>query len=304
MKPVPDAHFVSISADRSSDILSLAGRRTAALLSCDLRVVQRILDESPDEDLRCSEFFTMHGETCLALGGEHGVVKLLNVSAGTCMQAIRAHGGPVTALRNCDNRRILSCSEDATIRMWSVEDARCICVFGGFLGHRDHVLSIDVSANRRYLASSGSDCSVKVWRIPDTNTQCVQIPLFSSARIHRSPVSCVRFYGQLLVSSSDCKISVVLARHGAAEPADEMVFVGEVVLNAHVQRFLMHRDQLLALTNAGELAAFNMRDIAHSSQPAVLRSCRGARDLAVSRNTVFILLEDSSVARHSLGPEC
>jgi WD40 repeat protein len=81
-----------------------------------------------------------------------------------------------------DGRRVLSCSHDGTVRIWSLESARELCEP---LRHDANVFFAAVSSDGRRALSASQDKTVRLW---DTQTgkELLQIP-------HRSEVGCVAF---------------------------------------------------------------------------------------------------------------
>ncbi|ADM12307.1 WD40 domain-binding protein [Encephalitozoon intestinalis ATCC 50506] len=297
---IPNAYLEFMSICDEYEIVSLVGKRTSVIISYadDLRMVQRVLDEHPDENFQCSEFLIRQNDVLLALGGSLGIIKVLNLSKGTFVGYIQAHGGIIFSIKRYKDEYLLSCSEDTTIKMWDVSELKCVCVFGGYTGHRDHVLSIDVSDDLRYLASGGTDCSIRVWRIPSSlnKFQCVA-PIYLSPRIHKFPIQCVRFYREFLVFySGESRIDIISPRYGEVEPTSRTEFVGGVKFEGQLLRgFEIDDGMLVAVTESQDIILFKMNDIGFTSQSTILRSTKKGkiRDFRVIRNRMFILFEDS-----------
>lgn len=60
---------------------------------------------------------------------------------------------------------LLTCSKDYSIRLWNSINSICIAIFAGIRGHRDEVLSIDVSGDGRKFISGGIDHNIMVWSL-------------------------------------------------------------------------------------------------------------------------------------------
>jgi polycomb protein EED len=128
---------------------------------------------------------------------------------------------------------LLSASRDLSIRLWNMHSGVLIMIFAGEGGHRNEVLTCDWQRGARCtLASAGMDCTVKVWTATDADwaaveealqpwdparplgtfrTRFVQLPEFSTYRIHANYVDCVRFFGPrgaLLSKSVDCHVTL------------------------------------------------------------------------------------------------
>lgn len=89
---------------------------------------------------------------------------------------------------------LLSCSKDYSIRLWSTKNSTCVAIFAGIRGHRDEVLSIDISPDGRKFISGGIDHNIMVWDLAsdDINekiTKCGEIDSygrgsFTALRLH------------------------------------------------------------------------------------------------------------------------
>ncbi len=76
-----------------------------------------------------------------------------------------------------DRKRVLTCAEDQTVRLWDVETGRCLQIFEGHTKLKDvlqgGVWSVEWSADRRFALSGSSDNTARVW---DVETgRCLQI---------------------------------------------------------------------------------------------------------------------------------
>ncbi|OQR87435.1 hypothetical protein ACHHYP_08855 [Achlya hypogyna] len=74
------------------------------------------------------------------------------------VQTLYGHAGGVCALLASDDRYIISCSMDMTLRVWSRGSLNCHHVLKG---HRDVVCALDLSSD--YLVSGSHDGTVGVW---------------------------------------------------------------------------------------------------------------------------------------------
>ena len=61
-----------------------------------------------------------------------------------------------------DARRLASVSDDELLRVWSIEDATCLQVFGG---HTFCVLDCMWSAGDRFILSSGEYDNLRIWNV-------------------------------------------------------------------------------------------------------------------------------------------
>jgi len=128
-----------------------------------------------------------------------------------------------------DEYLLISASKDESIRLWNTRCGTCVIAFAGDRGHRDDVLSIDLHPLGHTLVSSGIDTTIKLWSFEDSNsvrdgvkkseeqlglglpprgnmevdgtcssekrlffTYNVQLPYYSTNKVHYDYVDCVR----------------------------------------------------------------------------------------------------------------
>ena len=90
---------------------------------------------------------------------------VLNPAGGLLERVIDGHTGPVTAVAvSPDGTRIVSGSEDRTVRVWNLAD-------GGLErtleGHTDSVVAVAISPDGTRVVSGGEDRTVRVWNLAD-----------------------------------------------------------------------------------------------------------------------------------------
>jgi hypothetical protein len=120
----------------------------------------------------CVRVFEGHeaglSQVCLSLDAtkvlsadRNGVIKLWDVETGERLRTIQAHSNNVSALLiTFDGKFAVSGSWDKTVKIWNLADGSCVRTFE----HDDWVTSVDLSADGRYLVSSGYD-GTKVWEL-------------------------------------------------------------------------------------------------------------------------------------------
>lgn len=106
--------------------------------------------------------------------------------------------GHVLALCDCSwahsNRYIATSSDDGTVKVWCVEDGRCL---HSLYGHTGPVLCCDFNQNDTLIASASCDESIRLW---DTSSgYCVSV-----LPAHSDPVTTVQFSSDstMLLSAS------------------------------------------------------------------------------------------------------
>ncbi|XP_063053808.1 TAF5-like RNA polymerase II p300/CBP-associated factor-associated factor 65 kDa subunit 5L [Engraulis encrasicolus] len=201
----PDSRLLAAAFDTSAlKLWSLRARKLKAgphrvdvsriHLACDL------LEEEDDEDSSGSEMVTLRGHcgpvyraAFLAEGqGTRG--------GGGGSGTSRAHGGGGQAL--------LSCSEDATVRLWDLSSFACAAVYRG---HAYPVWDVSVSPCGLYFASASQDRTARLW----TPSRAYPLRLYAG---HLTDVDCVRFHpnsGYLATGSSDKTVRLWSAQQGA-----------------------------------------------------------------------------------------
>lgn len=125
---------------------------------------------------------------------------------------------------------LLSGSKDYSIRLWNIRNSTCIAIFSGIRGHRDEVLSIDISADGSSLISGGIDHNVMVWNLNDEDVKCkidscnnvegfarngktfsairVHFPEFSTRDVHGNYVDTVKYFGPTFLTKS-CENNII-----------------------------------------------------------------------------------------------
>jgi polycomb protein EED len=193
------------------------GGRRATVFELDeqanIQVVHVFVDEDAEEDY----FACAWAGRALCVAGHRGIIKILDVETGSLKAYLVGHGGPVYELQvsPADANLLFSCSKDESVGLWSLSSLKRVVVFAGDQGHRDAVLSIDVTDE--WLLSGGMDNTVRLWHIADERIaravqDCdtdaefraifVQFPQFCTRRVHTDYLDCVRFVGQLIASKS------------------------------------------------------------------------------------------------------
>jgi polycomb protein EED len=199
-----------------------------------VKAIRGFLDEDETEDFYCSCWaISPEQQPLLCVGGESGVIKILNVDSCTLFSYFLGHGGPIydLSLHPQNEDLIFSCSKDESIRLWSLQTRTCLIVFAGDQGHRDSVLSLDVHISGKWLASSGMDNTIKIWELdsdavkqairdgrareeeenPLTTQQptkkksrapFIQFPAFTTRRVHTDYIDCVKWIGDLVMTKS------------------------------------------------------------------------------------------------------
>ena len=100
----------------------------------------------------------------MIIGCEDGTLRLWSLSERKILKSFRGHelGVSCVATSAC-GRRVVSGSEDKTVRVWDVETGTQ--VGGALTGHTEGVISVAISEGGRRAVSGSSDKSVRVWDV-------------------------------------------------------------------------------------------------------------------------------------------
>ncbi|KAI3887728.1 hypothetical protein MKX03_018575 [Papaver bracteatum] len=95
-------------------------------------------------------------------------VKLDKIFARPFMGAMDGHIDAVSCMAKNPNhlKGIFSGSMDGDIRLWDIASRRTICQFPG---HQGAVRGLSASTDGRVLVSCGTDCTVRLWNVPDSS---------------------------------------------------------------------------------------------------------------------------------------
>ncbi|XP_026419214.1 DDB1- and CUL4-associated factor 13-like isoform X1 [Papaver somniferum] len=95
-------------------------------------------------------------------------VKLDKIFARPFIGAMDGHIDAVSCMAKNPNhlKGIFSGSMDGDIRLWDIATRRTICRFPG---HQGAVRGLSASTDGRVLVSCGTDCTVRLWNVPDSS---------------------------------------------------------------------------------------------------------------------------------------
>ncbi|CAG8627994.1 8401_t:CDS:10 [Gigaspora rosea] len=104
---------------------------------------------------------------------------------GTDFKKLLGHSGPIFGLSfSPDNKYLVSCSEDRTVRLWSTDTyTNVVC----YKGHNSPVWDVDFSPYGFYFATAGHDRTARLW-------SCDHIYPLRIFAGHLSDVDCVKFH--------------------------------------------------------------------------------------------------------------
>ena len=102
----------------------------------------------------------------VALGGQNGSVRFLDLRNGRQRTASGRHSGPVTAARfTSDGRSLVSASEDGTAILWDVGAG---AASETLQGHANGIAALQISPDGRTLYTAGVDGAILIWDLDGT----------------------------------------------------------------------------------------------------------------------------------------
>ena len=89
-------------------------------------------------------------------------IKVWSLQAGTLQQSFELYQ-PYKIIKICASyNHIITASWDHTIEIWRIEQGH-FCQIQALSGHHQDILDLALSPDSKYIASSSSDCSIKIW---------------------------------------------------------------------------------------------------------------------------------------------
>jgi WD40 repeat protein len=147
--------------EREPRVLAAWRRLCAALPRVDLAATWP-LPSVPDVGFGPTMQLTADGDRAL-VGGLDGLLRLWDLSSGTCLRTFEGHTGRVRSVDiGPDGRIALSGSADGTLRLWEVATGRCLHTLAG---HADEVETVRLRPDGRAGLSGSDDRTVKLWDV-------------------------------------------------------------------------------------------------------------------------------------------
>ncbi|CAG9772014.1 unnamed protein product [Ceutorhynchus assimilis] len=165
---------------------------------------------------------------------EDVLVRMMDERSGESSRALCGHNGSVYSVAfSPDRTLLLSCSEDTTIRLWSLQIWTCLVVFKG---HLFPVWDVKFSPHGYYFASTSYDRTARLW----ATDQHQPLRIFAG---HFSDVDCVQFHPN--------------ANYIATGSSDRRVCLWDLTTGNHVRLMTGHKRpiQTLAFSVCGRFLA-------------------------------------------------
>ena len=155
-----------------------------------------------------------HGDF-IASGDESGVIKIMNSSIRAANLNSGAHSNAVQSIGfSHSDSKYVSCSDDTTIRIWSLDSHIPEVVYGSEQGgHLSEVKCADWHPYRALIASGGRDSLVKLW--DPRKADCV-----TTIHTHKLSLNCVAWSSNgysLATAAKDSSLRVFDIRNLSTE---------------------------------------------------------------------------------------
>jgi WD40 repeat protein len=150
---------ISLSPDKKiiATATTAKGKNTIKLWSSNGQIISSLLPRHSDQVRDLS--FSPDGKT-IASASLDQTINLWNIKDHKFIRPING-AQKYFGLRFVDNQTFVAASADSTIQHWNISGQQ----IGNFQGHSDDVLYLDVNKDGTLIASTGSDRTVRIWRI-------------------------------------------------------------------------------------------------------------------------------------------
>lgn len=266
----------------------------------------------------------------LCLGGETGIIKILDLNNCKLDGFLKGHTGAIYDIISY-NHVLISCGEDSSIRIWSLTTYECLGVIGGLFGHKDHILSIDIDYLKKVLITSGTDLIIRQWELDIdfvANQICckyifIQKPSNCFRNVHNSSIVKVKYYGDIILSlcnnmilaiynNRDLEILKAVQKEcGTKWPeessrfvhgSDDTIFVGSIKLYDNCKNFkVINNHTLVGISTTGDIYLYDLKKLGVETTPYIIESkLNRVEDFEVINDYIFI---STGNAIHKLSPD-
>lgn len=199
------------------------------------------------------------------------LVRMMDDRSAETSRILHGHNGPVYRVAfSPDRMLLLSCSEDTTVRLWSLQTWTCLVCYKG---HIFPVWDVRFAPHGYYFATAGHDKTARLW----ATDQHQPLRIFAG---HFSDVDCIQFHPN--------------SNYVATGSSDRTVRLWDCLTGNHVRLMTGHKAPVYALcfsvegrflASAGADSRVLMWDLAHGHLLAELTGHKGPiHTLAFSRD--------------------
>ena len=158
MKNLSDIDIIRFE-DILKNLSLLSKKRRPKIKNFDLLKMKLIREIQTHSDSISSLCLTKEGR--LAASSQDSIIRIYNLYTYKCEELLRSHTMGVYHISRLNNCDLVSSSEDATIKIWNVNNNKYTCI-QTLKGHKICVFkTIQLSNNR--LGSCSSDKTIKIW---------------------------------------------------------------------------------------------------------------------------------------------
>ncbi|ORD99583.1 EED [Hepatospora eriocheir] len=303
------------------------GNRSIRIFDFVFNTLTKYIDSDKQETYTCCDFLEgfdrFEKVYFLCLGGESGLIKIINLQNGRLYAYFRGHTGSIRDIKTFDNY-IISCSDDSSIRVWDIKENKCAVVMGGILGHRDRICSVDVNKKKTKLLSGGHDFTFREWDLKDAlikyNTtkqqQFLFQPLKSYEGIHKSIITKVAYYGDIMITLSN---DIINMTYGETNNFDlninrerkffynDFFFLGNINMYEICSTFKIIDNVLVGLGKTDSMFLFNLLDISEKNNVPYIIRLKGNEplDFDICQDDLFVLFANRIYrVKHDLTRYC
>jgi WD40 repeat protein/serine/threonine protein kinase len=103
------------------------------------------------------------GGTCLATGGDDGMVRIWNAQTGRQISEFATHAGEINQVAwSPDGKGLATASDNQAVKIWDPEWGTELANFEGYSGR---VYSVAWSPDGQFLLSGGDDATIRLWSV-------------------------------------------------------------------------------------------------------------------------------------------
>ena len=100
----------------------------------------------------------------LAVAGKDSRIFIVDPEKKKTVQVLEGHSDGITFIRFAQPNRLISASDDKTIRLWDTASGKLLRTVAG---HESLVNAFGISPDGQWLVSVSSDSKVKLWKLPE-----------------------------------------------------------------------------------------------------------------------------------------